>query len=248
MVLTVRDPGAAQGLVIPWSEIDFPLYNTVKAIAAGAGLLLVADLGRRLRAGQTFRVEGYALALLTNGILLTTTGLHMSLTWPLAPGGFAYDNIIFGEPALVFGVVQLVGALGLWLSRDLIGKASPERDRAIAWLLGPSSVLGVGIGLGCFGIAAAGVRYQLWVAPPEEPISGSVFGQWPWFEITFIAGLYVLTGLGAVLLPLALRSIRGPWSIVVIICWALAGSAFLLFGAFNYFSHIGLIINTTPSG
>jgi hypothetical protein len=63
-------------------------------------------------------------------------------------------------------------------------------------------------------------------------------------EASFISLLYVFVGIGAVLFPLALRSRRGPVLLVVGAAWGLAGLAFLLFGALNYFTHIGLIINT----
>ncbi len=232
-----------QELTIDWAS--GPTYNTVMALTAGVGLLLVVDLGRRLRRDEEIGVEGFAVAFAIIGSLLTATGLHMTLTWPLAPIGFAFDNIIFGEPALVFGVV-LLGATAILLRNvPLLSVASPERYPAVARLMGPTSVLSVFVGLACFAIAAAGAWYQLWVAPPQEPISG-YFSQWPWLEITFIAGLYCLTGLGCVLLPMALRNPRGTIALVVGVAWALAGLAFAGFGALNYFTHIGLIINTSP--
>ena len=233
---------AADGLTIDWAS--GPTYNTVMAVAAGVGLLLVVDLGRRLRRDEEVGVEGFALAFGVIGALLTTTGLHMTLTWPLAPIGFAFDNIIFGEPALVFGVALLGTCIALLRTRAVMGPPSATRAAAVARLVGPTSVLAVFIGLGCFAIAAAGIRYQLWVAPPQEPISG-YFSQWPWVEISFIAGLYSLTGLGCVLLPVALRRPRGPAATVAGVAWAVAGLAFAAFGALNYFTHIGLIINTS---
>lgn len=232
---------AQDDLTIDWAS--GPTYNTVMSVAAGVGLLLVVDLGRRLRRDDTVGVEGYAVAFAILGALLTVTGLHMTLTWPLAPIGFPFDNIVFGEPALVFGMILLAAAVVLVWKSAVLGVPSPGRHAEIARLMGPTSLLGVGIGLGCFGIAAAGIRYELFVAPPQEPISGQ-FSQWPWLEIAFICGLYILTGLGSVLLPLALRRPRGVVAVVVGAAWGLAGLAFLLFGALNYFTHIGLIVNT----
>lgn len=239
---------ASQGLTIPWTEIDFVIYNTIMGIAAGAGLLVIVDLGRRMRRGDTVPLEGYSLAFAINGFICTVTGLHMTLTWPLAAGGFPYSNILFGEPVLALGVILLGAAWILWVRRDLLGVPSPERDRAIGWFAGPTSVLGIGIGLGCFATAAAGIRYELFVAPPAEPITGSYFGQWPWIEITFVSGLYILTGIGTILLPLALRNLRSVWALIVGGAWAIVGAAWLVFGAFNFFAHTGLIINTTPTG
>ena len=237
----MRTPTADE-LTIDWAT--GPTYNTVMAVAAGVGLLLVVDLGRRIRRDEEVGVEGFALAFGVLGLLLTTTGLHMTLTWPLAPIGFAFDNIIFGEPALVFGVVLLGTCAALMSHRAVLGNPGPVRTTTAARLMGPTSVLSVFVGLSCFAIAAAGVRFRLWVAPPQEPISGW-FAQWPWVEITFIAGLYVLTGLGCVLLPWALRRPSSPVALVAGLAWTIAGLSFAAFGALNYFTHIGLIINTS---
>ncbi|NUP53607.1 MAG: DUF981 domain-containing protein [Catenulispora sp.] len=235
-----------QGLKIDWAKM--PTYNTVMAVAAGAGLLLVVYLGATLLRGRPFIPDGWALAFGVNGLILFLTGLHMTLTWPLAGQGFPFDNIVFGEPSLVFGVLMLAAAFFLWkkgasLSQDPDAAPHTARFSYLARLAAPMSVLIVGIGLGCFGIAAAGWKYTLFAAPPEEPISGH-FADHPLLEATFISGLYVLVGAGAVLFPLALRSPRSALPTVVGVCWTLAGLAFLLFGALNYFTHIGLIVNT----
>jgi hypothetical protein len=59
---------------------------------------------------------------------------------------------------------------------------------------------------------------------------------------------HALVGLGAVLLPFALRDTRhvgeGRLWRVIGICWLIAGVVWLGFGALNYFTHIGLIHNT----
>ncbi|MFC5379198.1 hypothetical protein [Aquipuribacter nitratireducens] len=77
-------------------------------------------------------------------------------------GWVPYDNIIFGEPALVLGVVLLVVSFGLWRRGDLIAAPGPGRDEALGALGLPMSVLAVGIGLGCFAIAAATVGGVAW--------------------------------------------------------------------------------------
>ncbi|MGY1884877.1 DUF981 family protein [Blastococcus sp. SYSU DS0753] len=213
------------------------------SVAAGAGLLLVVLLGRQLlKDPREAPTEGYALAFAVLGLILTLTGAHMTLTWPLAPD-FPFDNIIFGEPALAFGVLMLVAAVHLW-RRGTALREAPDALAAFSRAYLPVSVFVVGMGLASFGIAAAGVRYTLFAAPPEEPISGQ-FADHPMVEAVFISGLYVLVGVGAVLFPLALRARRvGAVATVVSAAWGLAGLAFLLFGALNYFTHIGLIVNT----
>ncbi|OOC54305.1 MULTISPECIES: DUF981 family protein [Nocardiopsis] len=232
--------GVEGGVRIDWTTM--PTYNTVMAVAAGAGLILVVALGRTLLRGRRIVPDGWALAFGTLGLLLATTGLHMTLTWPLAAGGFAFDNIIFGEPSLVFGVLLLAAALYLWKRGDaLAGHENPAAH--VARVAGPVSVLVFGMGLASLGIAAAGWVFQLFAAPPQEPVSGA-FSEYPWLEAAFISGLYALVGVGAVLFPFALRSLKSRLWTVVGVVWGLAGIVFLLFGALNYYTHIGLVVNT----
>ncbi|WP_026413273.1 DUF981 family protein [Actinomadura oligospora] len=232
---------AGPELRIDWARM--PTYNTIMAVAAGAGLLLVVGLARRLLSPHRVEPAGWALAFTALGLVLTLTGLHMTLTWPLAGQGFPFDNVIFGEPSLAFGVMLLVAALFLWKRGEAVNEA-PDRPELVARLAGPLSIFVFGMGLACFGIAAAGWKYQLFAAPPQEPISGQ-FADQKWLEATFISGLYVLVGIGAVLFPFALRTPSG-WIVKVIgVVWTVAGVLFLLFGALNYFTHIGLIINTS---
>ncbi|MDT0632333.1 DUF981 family protein [Rubrivirga litoralis] len=231
--------GDSGGLTIDWTQM--PTYNTIMAVATGPGLILVVRAGRLLRSTLPERaLEGYAMAFAVLGTILTATGLHMTLTWPLARY-FPFDNIVFGEPSLAFGVLLLWVAFYAWTRGPrLLAEADP--GAAFTEVLRPVSVFVFGMGLGLFGIAAAGVGYQLFAAPPEEPIAGW-FAAYPWIEATFISGLYALVGLGAVLLPWSFREgVRR----VVGTAWTVAGVVFLLFGALNFFTHIGLIVNTMP--
>lgn len=232
---------AAEGLVIDWAQM--PTYNTVMSVAVGAGLILLVMLGRELlRAPGKIVVEGWSLAFGVLGTILTATGLHMTLTWPLAAGGFPFDNIIFGETSLAFGVLLLAAAFYLWTR----GRATLERADATEHLQAvarPVSVFVLGMGLGLVAIAIAGVTYQLFAAPPEEPISGA-FAAYPLVEAIFMSGLIALVGVGAILFPFAVRSGRRVVRVVIGWAWGLSGVAFLLFGAMNFFTHIGLIVNT----
>ncbi|WP_244286036.1 DUF981 domain-containing protein [Cellulosimicrobium cellulans] len=232
---------AAEGLVIDWAQM--PTYNTVMSVAVGAGLILLVMLGRELlRSPGRVVVEGWSLAFGVLGTILTATGLHMTLTWPLAAGGFPFDNIIFGETSLAFGVLLLAAAFYLWTR----GRAALERADATEHLQAvarPVSVFVLGMGLGLVAIAVAGVTYQLFAAPPEEPISGA-FAAYPLVEAIFMSGLIALVGVGAILFPFAVRSGRRVVRTVIGWAWGLSGVAFLLFGAMNFFTHIGLIVNT----
>ncbi len=230
-------------LVIDWTQM--PTYNTIMSVAAGAGLMSVMWLGRGLQRGEPVRLEGYAVTFLVLGAILTITGAHMTLTWPLAKY-FPFDNIIFGEPSLGFGILLLGSAILLWRRKDL--PQTEDRGAEIASVVRPLGVVIVGFGLALGSIAFAGLIFQLFAAPPEEPISGA-FAQWPWVEATFMSGMFGVAGIGAVLFPFALRgfgtgSRRTIWQWVVGICLGLAGLGFFLFGALNFFTHIGLIINT----
>lgn len=78
------------------------------------------------------------------GLILAPLGFHMSLTWPLAAGGFAFDDIIFGEPSLAFGVLMLALSLLLWRRGDRI-VASPHPNAELARTARTLSVLIVGL-------------------------------------------------------------------------------------------------------
>ncbi len=230
-------------LIIDWANM--PTYNTVMAVAVGAGLILLVALARAiLKDPKKVVYEGWSLAFAVLGFILTSTGLHMTLTWPLAAGGFPFDNIIFGETSLAFGALLLAAAVYLWFR----GRAALEREDAVAHLSAvarPVSVFVLGMGLGLIAIAIAGVTYQLFAAPPQEPISGA-FAEYPLVEAIFMSGLIALVGLGAVLFPFALRATpaAGKARVVIGWAWSLSGLAFMLFGAMNFFTHIGLIVNT----
>ena len=234
---------------IDW--IHTPVYNTLMSVATGVALLLLVTLGRTVFLRRKFSADGYALAFGVLGVILFLMGLHMSLTWPLARIA-PYDNIIFGEPSLAFGAILVAASLYLWkrgtvLEATLTSTQLQTRDQGgedIARLILPISLFVAALGLACFGIAAAGWRYTLWTAPPQEPISGN-FANHPLLEATFISGLYVCVGVGAVLLPLLLLNKKRAIARSIGFFWTLAGLGFTLFGALNYFTHIGLIIHTS---
>lgn len=233
-----------QELTIDWTRM--PMYNTVMAVAAGAGLVSLVLLARRAMRTSPLDVDGAALNFGVLGAILTLTGAHMTLTWPLA-AYFPFDNIIFGEPSLAFGVLLLAAAFFLWRRSERIeAAANPGIELARAGR--PLEVFVVAMGLALVAIAVAGMAYQLFAAPPEEPLTG-LFAEYPWVEATFISGLFAVTGVGAILYPWALRSLGRterptPVQWIVGVCWLGAGAVWALFGAINFFTHVGLIINT----
>lgn len=238
---------AQEGLKIDWASM--PTYNTVMSIAAGAGLLGIVIFVKQLMTKPTeVSAEGWSLAFGVLGTILTTTGLHMTLTWPLAASGFPFDNIIFGGTSLGFGVLLLAASVYMW-RRGAEALTRPEPLAALAKVAQPISVFIGGLGLALFGIAVAGVKYQLFAAPPQEPISGE-FAEWPLVEAIFMSGLFALVGVGAVLFPFVVNSMKNATTKAALpikitgIVWAVAGIVFILFGAMNFFTHIGLIVNT----
>jgi uncharacterized membrane protein len=235
------------GLVIDWTQM--PTYNTIMSVAAGAGLLSLLMFARQLTVDRETDLGAWAIAFAVPGFILTVTGLHMTLTWPMAKY-FPFDNIIFGETSVGFGVLLLGAAFYLW-TRGSTAVASGETVRFLARAAQPLSLFTIGMGLSLIAIGAAGMYNKLFAAPPEEPISG-MFAGYPWIEATFISGMFALVGLGALLLPLALRELaRGakytPLQKLIGVCWGLTGVGFLVFGALNFFTHIGLIVNTMPA-
>ncbi len=83
-------------------------YLTLMLINMTAGLVVLAHYVYRGIAAEDKKpwVAGFAIT----GFIGVTTGLHMSLTWPL-PGS---HNILFGEPTVLFGTLFLGAALALW--------------------------------------------------------------------------------------------------------------------------------------
>lgn len=237
---------AQEGLKIDWANM--PTYNTIMAVAVGAALIGLVMLGRQLLTSpQEVETDGWALTFGVLGAILTATGLHMTLTWPLAAGGFPFDNIIFGETSLGFGVLLLGAALYLW-KRGTDALASSKPVEKLARVAQPITVFVGGLGLSLLAIAVAGIKYQLFAAPPQEPISGE-FADYPLVEAIFMSGLIGIVGLGALAFAVLVNRLRstgtaGVWARITGWLWTVSGVLFLLFGAMNFFTHIGLIVNT----
>lgn len=244
-----------------------PTYNTIMAVSAGLGLVLLVAIFYQLDRGGSIYRPAWAVTFAALGAILAVTGLHMSLTWPLS-GPTAFDNIAFGEPCLAMGVMLLAGA---WLlgsrrfwpittasltaatdpSDAAFGDPADEMTAAswphLARLLQPLSWFAFVMGFALVGIGIVGIVYEPWEAPPMEPITGKFSGQ-QWLENGFLAIMYWVTGLGAILLPFALLrktfgEARGVLRVIGV-CWLVTGAIWAAFGTLNYFTHIGLTINT----
>jgi uncharacterized membrane protein YciS (DUF1049 family) len=225
------------------------LYNTIVGLAAGVALILVANLLGKLAKGEKLQPEGFALSFAMTGFILIALGMTISVMWPY--NKVLHANIMFGEPALAFGVLLAAAAFFLWRERSVfidLGEGNEKSVVASNYLLAvlrPVSAWIFATGLMMASLTAAILYYKLGQAPPQEPISGH-FSQ-SWVEPIFLGLLWGLTALGAMLLPVSLFR----WSRRVVraatICWRVAGGLFVLFSAMNYFTHIGLLINTSDS-
>jgi len=221
------------------------------AVAAGIGLLMLVRFGSQIMKGRRIDLEGWAAGFAIPGFILTLLGGRMTMTWPLSKVGLPFDDIIFGEPSLAFGVMLLAGAFILYRKAKQwpAGKIEKSVDReetfahCLADAVRPISYFAAAMSLVLIAIAVAGVYFKLFAAPPEEPISGK-FADYPMLEATFISGLYALAGIGAILFPFSLNNKMPVLNRIMGICWIISGFLLVLFGALNYFTHIGLILNT----
>ncbi len=234
-----------QGLIIDW--VNMPVYNTIMSVAVGAALCSLAVMGKDMAQKKEKEPIGWALNLGVLGMILFLTGLHMTLTWPLA-AYFPFDNIVFGEPSLAFGTILLAFSFYFWKNAAVI----VETENVLI----PIGKVGkqfkyffYGLGLGLIAIGFAGVTYQLFAAPAEEPLTG-YFADYPLVEAVFISALWAFTGVASLLMPTVFKhfaqgktQITSTVKISYLLLYGL-GIVFLLFGALNFFTHIGLIVNT----
>ncbi len=214
------------------------LYNTLVGVAAGIGLIGVAKLLKKLYDKEAVSAEGWSLLFAPVGVILTVLGLAITITWPYHVPGTFDANILFGEPAVAFGLLLLAASFYLWHERAGLNLAKVWR------VLKPVSIYVFGLGLVMGACAISWLRYKLGAAPPTEPISGRV-GNHPLFEASFLFVLYGLVSLGALLFPMLPGGRRPRVARLVYCVWMIAGVVFLLFSAMNYYTHIGDLQNST---
>jgi uncharacterized membrane protein len=218
------------------------VYNELVALTSGAGLLGFAWFLAQLVRGRRIDSEGWAAFFGLTGLLLLVMGLHTTMTWPFGGDGFEYANIAFGQPAAGFGALLLLAALYLWRHRELFaGDVDKASSTALA-ALRPISIFVGALGLAMAVLAITFVRFQLGAAPPEEPISGR-FGHLPILEALFLGGLWGVIALGALLFAVALLTERPRLLRWAIWGWVVGGAVLLLFGAMNFYTHIGMYYN-----
>jgi uncharacterized membrane protein len=218
------------------------VYNELVAITAGAGLIGFAWFLAQVVRNRRIDSEGWAGFFGLTGLLLLVLGLHTTMTWPFGGDGFEYANIAFGQPAAGFGALLLFAAVYLWRHRTLFAGDVEEANATALAGLKPTAIFVGALGLAMTALAITFVRFQLGAAPPEEPISGR-FGHLPVLEALFLGGLWGVVALGALLFAVALLSERPrllPWAVR---SWVVGGVVLLLFGAMNFYTHIGMYYN-----
>lgn len=221
---------------------DVVVYNELVAITAGAGLTGFAWFLIDVMRNKRVESEGWAAFFGTTGLLLLVTGLHTTVTWPFGGDGFEYANIAFGQPAAGFGALLLFAAVYLWRHRALFAEAPSTVQSTVLAALKPVGIFIGALGLAMAVLAITFVRFQLGAAPPEEPISGR-FGHLPILEALFLGGLWGVVALGALLFAVALLTNRPQLVRWAARAWIVGGVVFLLFGAMNFYTHIGMYHN-----
>src|SRR5690625_5415236 len=96
-------------------------------------------------------------------------------------------------------------AIYLWKRGETVAE-SPAPLVTVARAARPLSIFIAGLGLALIAIMAAGIVYQLFAAPPQEPISGAL-AEWPIVEAIFLSSLFGLIWVRAVLAPFAISSL-----------------------------------------
>jgi uncharacterized membrane protein len=231
----------ATGLKVPWTSV--PMYNTIMGVAAGVGLLLIVWFAAELLRRRPIEFDGWALAFGIVGLIQFATGLHMTLTWPIAFIA-PWDNIYFGETCLAFGTLLLGVVFYLWRRRVELAELDVDalivRFQAI---IRPNTLFVFALGLVNFWIGIFPLAYPVYAAPPQEPISGH-FSGYPRLESTLFALLYFAIALGCLLFPWAIRTLNRRLMIIIGLVWGVPGAGLVLFTAMNYFTHGGLTYNT----
>ena len=218
------------------------VYNELVAVTAGAGLLGFGWFLTHLLRGRKVDSEGWAGFFGVTGLVLLVLGLHTTVTWPFGGDGFEYANIAFGQPAAGFGALLVFAAVYLWRHRSLFSGDVDDANATALSALKPVSLFVGALGLGMAVLAIAFVRFQLGAAPPQEPISGR-FGHLPILEALFLGGLWGVIALGALLFATAMLTDRPQLLTWAVRAFYVGGLVLLLFGAMNFYTHIGMYVN-----
>ncbi len=211
------------------------LYNTLPGVTAGLAACLIPVLGRKVAQRKSTSAEGWALTFAVLGAATALLGGLIAVTWPMTAKPQA--NILFGEPTFLLGLLLLAAAAYLWRHPDSLDEESAggaERLKAVAR---PASWVVFGLGLILLSCSIAIFKLSaIGAAPRAEPISGSLPAG---VENTFFGLLYLVSAVGTLLAPWAVRNLRGPIALISGWCLFVVGVVLTLYSAMNYYTHIG---------
>lgn len=236
----------SEPLVIDWSRIKF--YNTIMSISAGSALASIAYVMSSFANSKKLNPRGWSINFGLLGIITFLTGLHMTLTWPLAPM-YAYDNISFGEPMTVLGAILLALSAYFWSQGERIETESNPVEKVAGDFFQLRYIL-MAVGGSLISIGLAGIVYGLFTAPSEEPIVG-ITTDWKmtWLTTYPFSFIYMVIGASAILVPVALKRLseggnfkNTDFYLIKVIKFS--GIALIVIGVIVYFTHIGMVINT----
>lgn len=232
------------------------LSNTIMGLAAGAALLLLVQYARTATTAPPRIRNAWAWTFGMLGVILAVVGFYTTVAWPLIGAA----NIIFGEPALMFGGLLIVGAY--IIARTPVeesarsvtdhahnGESTPlieEFPDELLVALRPVSYVGAlsGLMLILLGWAGGLLGTIVFRPPSSEFPTGLLAGTG--VEIVYMIGTYTILGIGAILLPVALHNRRYlRWTAY---CLAAGGVLILFITMISFVGHVSLSSGAPPGG
>ncbi|MFV2021701.1 DUF981 family protein [Micromonospora sp. LOL_023] len=228
------------------------MFNNLMGVCAGLSLLLVPRLWAVITNDRPplllftptgFSRSGWSATFGILGTILTLLGFIMTIAHPLSRAK-PYIDSVFGEPCLLLGIVLLAAAV--WLA--CTPQSQTFDEQYVRASLAPIGWIIFATGIVLLWCTLAIVRFDLiGSAPQHEPITGLLHG-YPVENVFFAVVLYGPSAVGCLLFPAVIRGGgRTSW-LVLYWCWTVAGAAFLLFSAINYYTHAGMLVNEVSDG
>ncbi|SHF01503.1 Protein of unknown function [Seinonella peptonophila] len=215
-------------------------YTTIMGLAAGVALILLPMLAYQLYKNRIQTFDVWALTFGGLGMILTISGGHMSLFWPLqSPEKF--KNFMFGEMTCAFGVLLILAAVYLWKrGNSVLAKGDQALDHLFT-VAQPVSVFVFALGLALTAITIGAIQFEVFAtAPSQEPILGT----WPKSLVNLsLCALYALPAIGC-LVTLPAVWVRSQ-KLMMVACstWFVTGIGWLLVAVVVYYTHIAMDFN-----
>ncbi len=219
-------------------------------LAAGAALLLLVQYARIAGTAPPRIKNAWALTFGVLGALLAVVGFQTTVAWPLLGAA----NLIFGEPALLFGILLIAAAYIIARTPIETETDAPETtpssidqfpDRLMV-ALRPVAYVGALGGLMVILLGwAGGIFGSVVFRPPSAEFpTGLVAGTG--LEIVYMVGTYSILGLGAILLPFAFH--RRSLLRYTAYLFVAAGLLILFITMISFVGHVTLSEGAPPGG